>query len=272
MRLLSIIISIFVPAGLLLAADEKEKAPEKTEGYEASIVVVKTLSGDAFNRLGRMLNVFGARYTVDEKLRTILIYAPKDVTAQMRRVIEQLDQPGSEAAIGRNIEMTVTFLRCYTSAPEGTIALPAELESVAKQIRGATQYKTVQLWDVVPLHLQEGKDARHTFRLPTSPAVPNATSIGTMVIVPEAVTRKADGRYVRFSDLNINFRLPYLTNPTPQGQVPPANSGINLYQWYEFGLKTAGDFKEGQKTVLGKVSGIDDESAIFVVIALKIQD
>jgi hypothetical protein len=37
-------------------------------------------------------------------------------------------------------------------------------------------------------------------------------------------------------------------------------------------LQTAGDFKEGQKTVLGKISGVDDESAIFVVISLKVLD
>ena len=40
----------------------------------------------------------------------------------------------------------------------------------------------------------------------------------------------------------------------------------------DVGLNTAGDFMEGQKTVLGKVSGIDDESAVFVVISLKVLD
>ena len=40
----------------------------------------------------------------------------------------------------------------------------------------------------------------------------------------------------------------------------------------EVGPNTAGDFMEGQKTVLGKVSGIDDESAVFAVIALKVLD
>ncbi len=34
----------------------------------------------------------------------------------------------------------------------------------------------------------------------------------------------------------------------------------------------AGDFMEGQKTVPGKVSGIDNESAIFTIIALIVLD
>ena len=44
------------------------------------------------------------------------------------------------------------------------------------------------------------------------------------------------------------------------------------FSYVEVGLNTAGDFKEGQKTVLGKMSGIDNESAIFVVISLKVLD
>jgi hypothetical protein len=266
MRLPPIIVSIFVGVGLLVAADEKEKPQENTEGYEASIIPVKTLSGDSFNRLANMLRVFGARYQADEKLRTIIVYAPKEVVAQMRRVVEQLDQPGSEAAIGRNIEMTLSFLRCYTNAPETTVALPADLEAVAKQIRAATQYKVVQLWDVVPLRIQEGKDTDHSFRLPKFPALPNALPTAWIRMHPEAVTRKADGRYVRFSNLNISFKIPFVTGASPMPQPGPQ------FQYNEFGLKTAGDFKEGQKAVLGKISGIDDESAIFVVIALKIQD
>jgi hypothetical protein len=274
MRLTPIIMTLLLGAGLLVAADEKEKEklPEKTEAFEATIIPVKTLSGDSFNRLVRMLNVFHARFSADDRLRTIIIYAPKDVVTQMRRVIEQLDQPGSEAAIGRNVELTLSFLRCYINAPEATTALPAELEAVAKQIRTATQYKTVQLWDVVPLHLQEGRVTEHSFRLPKLPSIPNALPTARMVIAPEAVTRKADGRYVRFSELNIMFRLPFATGSI---QLPGSQSNALVstqYQFNDFQLKTAGDFKEGQKAVLGKVSGIDDESAIFVVIALKIQD
>ena len=43
------------------------------------------------------------------------------------------------------------------------------------------------------------------------------------------------------------------------------------YSFMDLGLDTAGDFMEGQKTVLGRVSG-DDENSIFVVISLKVLD
>jgi hypothetical protein len=269
MRLHLFIIAIVLSVSML-PAQEKEK--EKTDNFEAVIIPVKTLSGDSFNRLAKMLSVFGARYTADDRLRTIVVYAPKNVVEQMRTVVAQLDQPGSEAAIGRNIEMTMSFLRCYTNSPANApAALPAELEAVAKQIRAATQYKVVQLWDILPLHLQEGKDAEHSYRLPGPiiQDIPGAIATAHLQVRPEAVTRKADGRYVRFDRVSIRFRIPFRTGQ-PGGE--PKSLIATQFSFSDFSLNTAGDFKEGQKTVLGKVSGVDDESAIFVVIALKILD
>jgi hypothetical protein len=49
-------------------------------------------------------------------------------------------------------------------------------------------------------------------------------------------------------------------------------TGPNQFQFMDLGLTTAGDFMEGQKTVLGKVSGMEEDTAIFVVIALKVLD
>ena len=109
MRLPIVLTTIMLAASLL-------PGQEKPESLEAVVIPVKTLSGDSFNRLAKLLGVFGAKFTADDKLRTIVVYASKDVVTQMRHVVEQLDQPGSEAAIGRNIEMTLAFLRCFTTA------------------------------------------------------------------------------------------------------------------------------------------------------------
>ena len=261
MRLPIVISTILIATGMVVAQ-------EKPEPFEAAIIPVKTLSGDSFNRLAKLLHVFGAKFSADDKLRTIVVYAPKDVVAQMRHMVEQLDQPGSEAAIGRNIELTLAFLRCFMSPQPNPNPLPVELEAVAKQLRAATQYKDIQLWDTSPLHIQEGKDTVHSFRLPdTLPNRSNAVSTGQLRIRPEAVVRKDTGRYVRFDVMDIRFKIPHITNIGGNGGLTPLQ-----FDYIDVGLNTAGDFKEGQKTVLGKVSGIDEESAIFVVISLKILD
>src|SRR5256885_7818712 len=52
-----------------------------------------------------------------------------------------------------------------TKASSEKRELPADLEAAARQLRAATQYKDIQLWDVLPVHLQEGKDAQQNLRL-----------------------------------------------------------------------------------------------------------
>jgi hypothetical protein len=245
-------LAIFLAATVLQA--QEKPAEVKQEPREAVIIPVKTLTGDSFDRLVKLLGVFGAQLTADDKLRTIIVYAPKDVVAQMQKVVNELDRPGSEAAIGRNIEMTMTFLKCSSKAASGASALPADLESVAKQLRAATQCKDIQVMDVLPLHLQEGKETTQTLRLP-GPAVATAD----VRMHPESVSRKDQGRFVRFDFLRVGFRLTISTGP-------------NQFQYQDFGLTTSGDFMEGQKTVLGKVSGMEDDTAIFVVIALRVLD
>jgi len=267
MKQFSIVVAWLAMAALLCAQDKPPAAADaagaKQENYEAAIIPVKTLTGDSFDRLSKLLGVFNVRFVADEKLRTIVVYAPKDVVEKMRKVVEQLDQPGSEAAIGRNIDMTLAFLRCSTKAPAQSSPLPADLEPVARQLRAATQCKDVELWDTLPLRVQEGKDTTESLRLPgLSGDLRGGPTIGQLKIHPESVTRKDQGRYVRFSNVQIGFRIPYATGAAPAVQ----------YNYMDVGLTTSGDFMEGQKTVLGKVSGTDDETSIFVVISLKVLD
>ena len=262
MRLPAIVTALVLAARLVSGQDKP--AEVKQEAQEAVIIPVKTLSGDSFRRLINLLQVFNARYQGDEKLRMIVVYAPKDVVAQMRRVVEELDRPGSEAAIGHNIEMTLALLRCSTRTSSEKQELPPDLEAVARQLRAATQYKDIRLGDIVPIHLQEGKTAEQNLRLPAAVhGMQGMYGTGQVQVRAEAVIRKDTGRYVRFDVMRINFRIPQA--PGPAGVV---NTNPNL----DVGLNTAGDFKEDQKTVLGKISGIDDDSAIFVVISLKVLD
>jgi len=264
MRLPMIVATVAFSAMVMIA---QEKAPEPKEAKqgnpEAVIIPVKTLSGDSFNRLAKMLGVFGMRYVADDKLRTILVYAPPDVVKQMRRVVEELDRPGSEAAIGHNIEMTMAFLRCSVKPQPEPSALPPDLETAARQLRASTQYKSIELWDIVPLRMQEGKQTLQNLRLPG----PNSTHIAATAeieIFPEAVITKDSSRFVRFQELKVSFRIPYSTTGP--------NSTSTQYQMVDVRLKTAGDFREGQKTILGKLSGMEEETATFVVISLKVLD
>ena len=259
MRSKTAMLTMTLVAASLLAQDAP---PPQPANMVSAVIPVKTLSGDAFQRLVKLLNAFKVSFSSDDRLRTILVYAPKDVVEQMKRVVQELDRPGSEAAVGRNIDLTLSFLRCSTKAPAEPLApLPPDLEAVAKQLRAATQYKNVELWDVLPMRIQEGKQTEQTARLAVKPLGiqgAGAVPISTIKLYPETVSVKEGSRSVRFERFNVGFRIPYQT-------------GQSQFNYMDVGLNTSGDFKEGQKTVLGKV-GLDDESAVFVVVALKVLD
>jgi hypothetical protein len=263
--------AVTVVAASLLMGQEKAD-PVKLPNSEAAIIPVKTLTGDAFNRLAKMLRVFNVRYEADEQLRTIVVYAPKDVVDQMRKVVEQLDRPGSEAAIGRNIDMTLAFLLCSTKANSAPSEIPADLEPVAKQLRAATPYKSISVLDVVPLRLQEGKDAEQNSQIAgLSENIQGPSTTARLVIRPQAIIRKDADRYVRFDYIRVFFRVPYTTSSFKGGENANALISTN-YQFRDLTLGTSGDFKEGQKTVLGKISGISEDGALFVVVSVKILD
>ena len=103
--------------------------------------------------------------------------------------------------------MNLTFLRASTKAPAQPESLPAELEAVARQLRAATQYKDIRIWETVPLHLQEGTNAEQTARLPLIPGA-STPSTATILIRTEGVIRKESGTFVRFNWLKFKIRVP----------------------------------------------------------------
>ena len=205
---------LFMAATLAFAQDkpDNKKAPEAaSQPMEAEVIQVKTLTGDSFTRLMKLLEVFHAHVQGDSQLRTIVVYAPKDVAAQMRRVVEQLDRPGSEAAVGKNIDMTLTLLRCFYEA--GVDRGPASEGDGGRRTRSCARPLSTKIFSCGTSYrcdFQEGKETTESLRMPGDPAA-SSLSKGDFSIYPEAVYRKDAVRYVRFSRVNLSFLIPYYT-------------------------------------------------------------
>ena len=160
--------TILLAAGLLQAQDKP--AEVKPEPREAVIIPVKTLTGDSFDRLVKLLGVFNAQYSADKNLRTILVYAPKDVVEQMRKVVAELDRPGSEAAIGRNIDMTMTFLKCSTKACIRRVRAFQPISRLSRSScapRRSTRISSCGMW--CRSVYKKGRRLNRSLRLPGSP-------------------------------------------------------------------------------------------------------
>ncbi len=258
MRLILSVLIAFTLLGQDKKAEEKPPTPINMDrtGYEAEIIHVKSLSGDAFTRLSNLLQPFQVEFQADEKLRTIVVYGPKDTVAQMKKVVEQLDRPGSLAAVGKNIEMNLSFLLCSPPSDSKALDIPKELASVARQLENTMGCKDVKFIDTIPIRMKEGDESRtnnNALPLLMEKGSPSAATR----FFPEAIIQTGTSRYVRFQRAMISLHLPF-------DQTPSSIHFRNV------DLETSGDFKEGQKTVIGKLSGKD--TSIFAVIDLKILD
>lgn len=260
---MKLILSVFIALTLLgqdKKAEEKPSAQTNMDrtGYEAEIIHVKTLSGDAFNRLSILLRPFQIQYQADEKLRTIVVYGPKDTVAQMRKVVEQLDRPGSLAAVGKNIELHLSFLWCSPPADSKALDVPKDLASVARQLENTMGCKDVKFIDTIPLRLREGEESKTRNNiLPYISDPKNLSSMSTNFWA-ESIIQKGPDRYIRFRRASIYLNFPF-------------EATANMIQYRSVEIETSGDFKEGQKTVLGKLSG-NGNTNLFVVLDLKVLD
>ncbi len=256
-------LAILLAAGAMGYAAQEKTAPNEAN-FESAVIPVKSLTGDSFKRLVSMLEVFrnSARVSADDRLRIVVVYGPGPTIAQMRKVVAELDKPGSEASVGRNIELEMTFLRC--GGGEGQVRGPMTpaMEAVAKQLRAASLCKDVQVWDTMPMQLQEGKQASADTTLPViTPNEQAARPMVQTVVQVESVISKPSGRFVRFDKFNVQLRIPYTAKNFPSS-----------VQYFSTGLVTSGEFKEGQKTVLGKISGSEPDGPVFVVVSFKLSE
>lgn len=246
-------------------------------GYEASVIPVKSLSGDSFIALNNLLNTVFKDYRIsgNQRLSVILVYAPQTVVEQVRRVVEQLDDPKSSVSLARNVDATLTLLRCSTAARAAATPLPGDLETTAKQIRAMTQYRSVELWDTVPLRLTERNRTEATVVLPRGAG--QQPIRGSLSVTMEAVRQKPAGRYITLSQVSGTFQESG-GDKNPSQSITTASQVSAMFQESSpdkipaQSIVTAGDFLEGQKTVIGKMPGADDGEAIFIVVQLKVLD
>ena len=92
-------LTIALAAASLLRAQEKAPAGPPPEMVSA-VIPVKTLSGDAFERLCKLLDAFKVSFRADDRLRKILVYGPKGVVEQMKRVVQELDRSHGRRELG----------------------------------------------------------------------------------------------------------------------------------------------------------------------------
>jgi hypothetical protein len=218
------------------------------------IVEVKHASPD---RLRSLLEIFGIHIKSDHALKTIALSGPAENVKAAEDAIRRLDVPPSS----RNIESTF-YMIMASQKPEGNGKLPGELDSVIKQLKTVSAYQSYRLLDTIVLRSREGMSGATTGTLPLSVHVADTPRSGTYQLNFASVSIDPDvksGHLARFNNLQFSARMPVPTGP-------------NQVQFYENRIETSVDVREGQKVVLGKANVDGGDSALILVVTVKMVD
>jgi hypothetical protein len=148
------------------------------------------------------------------------------------------------------------------SSQAGNAPMPAELDSVVKQLKGLFSYKGYRLMDSFVLRSRDGERGDTSGFVPPSDS---GVSAGHKIIYQFQYQRvRVDGgdtgRLIRFDGLKLGTRI-------------PVAGAMGAVSYVETGISTDVDVPEGKKVVVGKTSAVEgSDSALILVISAKVVD
>jgi len=112
-----------------------------------------------------LLFVFPVTARADRELKAIAVTGTPEAVATYEEAVKRLDVP---APTPKNIELTAYILEASPQA-DPAWAVPAELQSVAKQLKTVFSFQGLRLLDTLALRTREGTPASASGVLPYSP-------------------------------------------------------------------------------------------------------
>lgn len=255
MKRLVLVMILAASSGFAQEEKKAEAQPAKPQDFVQRIVQVNHASPD---RLRSLLEIFGIQIKSDHNLKTIALSGPAENVKAAEDAIRRLDVPPPPS---RNIESTFYMIMASQKA-DGDGKLPGELDSVIKQLRNISAYQNYRLLDTIVLRSREGNSAETTGTLPSPVQVAGTPQSGTYRLSFAGVSVDPDtktGRLAHFNNLHFVARMPLFTGP-------------NQFQFHENRIATSVDVREGQKVVLGKANVEGGDSALILVVTVKVVD
>lgn len=204
------------------------------------------------NQFSYVLSPFGSVHP-SQALHTITVQTNNEETmAEVVRLVKQYDVPPPPV---QNVEVTI-YLMSALATPSAS-PIPAEMESVVKQLKSMFSYKGYQLIDteVIRVRAGQGGDASAVV---DSKGPGGAKTISQMKFRSATPTTDDKGRAVRIDGLKVGLKVP----------VPANTKGE--YNYIDTGISTDVDIREGQKVVVGKVNMDGADRASIVVLSAKV--
>ena len=208
------------------------------------------------NSLQAVLDTFAgnrARWRTDQDLRLVVVNGPADLVDSIEAIVKKYDAP---PPVQKNVELTFHLL---LAGPTGdATALPADLNPVVTQLKNVFGLKSFRVLETAVLRSREGRGAE-TSGVMAPAAKLDANARYNLKMQHVQVTGDEKGSRIRIDNLRFN------------AAIPIANSGGGM-QFYDAGIQTDVDIREGQKVVVGKTSVDSASQSIFLVVTGRVVD
>jgi hypothetical protein len=209
-------------------------------------------------------NTTRIRENVELRAISVGTYLPADMRAA-EELIKRFDVPRAAPAVGSSdIELTFYIL---TAAHQGAAgeALPADLDSVARQLKNAFGYTDIRLLESGLLRAAEKRFALINGRI-TSPnsKFPGVSGGYTFSVKAIGVGPGQKGRVLHLDELHFVMNVPERMLKDKDGQPYVGHAHIEL--------RSDLDIREGQKIVVGKTKAEGMDGAVFLVLTARVVD
>jgi hypothetical protein len=239
-----------------LAINGLAQVEKKSEQVEKSFEP-KYLQGDRGNRAIQFVSRImagRARIEWDPVLRQVVIFGSADHVAHAEELLRKFDVPEVRKP-AKTFEFTIYLVGAYVD-PASTRGgpMPADLDSVVKEMRSACAYRAFRLLDTIPV------STRTTSRMTEYDGILPVTAVGAGTryfykVLIDSPQLLDDGKTVLTPEFKFTVDI-----PSPSSGVKAGESGI----------RSDLTVREGQKVVLGKIRLDDGDNAVFLVVTVKI--
>jgi hypothetical protein len=236
----TILILLAAAAGL-----SAQKAEFVTRIYELKYADARNLAG--------LLQAFSPHHiNADPQLHALTIDVNKDSIPEIEEMIRRFDVPPPPV---KNVEVTIYLLSAL--GQPSAAALPAELESVVKQLKGMFSYKGYQLIDTLVIRCREGLGGEAS-SVVDRPSKIDVKTISQIKFRSASASTDAKGRVIRIDQLKVGLKVPVVHD--------------GKFNYIDTGISTDVDIREGQKVVVGKANMDGSDRASIVVLSAKLLD
>ncbi len=230
---------ILILAALAAGAWGQQQKNAVYEEPQQRVAQVFTIRYGGISQIAQALRTSGATVYEDQRLKTLVVSAPRSLMQNFAEIVQKLDVPAEPP---KNVEVITYLLEASgQSAQSGNV--PAVLNPVTKQLTELFGYSGFRVLDAALVRTREGEQANTQGKLTFG-----TTSQGYYLQFRPSVLTSAKGRVIRMERFSFD-----------------ANA---------LGAQVRADFEigEGQKVVVGKTGLEGPDRALVLVVTGRVID